>query len=461
MIKTNGAISQPRFTCALGAQNTVLAIPRAIPVVHAGPGCATVVNNFAQAGYQGECYSGGNQVPSTNTDESNVVFGGEKDLRSEVEGALRVMKGDLFVLLSGCTAGIIGDDTASVAKSFAERGLPVVGAETSGFKGSSYVGHEIVVKEIIDQFVGDAKPEIERGLVNVFADVPAQNPFWRGDLQQIKILLEKIGLKVNILFGVSSAGVSEWKSIPNAEFNLLISPWVGLEIVEHLKQKYGTPYLHYPFLPVGGAETSKFLRTVGQFAELDPKTVSDVIVQEEKIFYDYFVGTADFFANMLINLPYELYVTGDSLSSFGIAKFLENELGYIPKGVFVTDNPAKKHEELVRQSFEEEFPDYKDVLYFEPDSENIKNIIEPELKKTGRALVFGSDWERGYTNETGNIFLYSSTPVNQQLILAKSYFGYSGGLHLMEDIYNTMFEGKTITGNTYQEKLGKVQTVKN
>ena len=90
----NGEISQPRFTCALGAQNTVLAIPRAIPVVHSGPGCSGVVHEFATSGYQGVCYAGGNQVPSTNTDESNVVFGGEKKLRSEVEGALKVMKGD-------------------------------------------------------------------------------------------------------------------------------------------------------------------------------------------------------------------------------------------------------------------------------------------------------------------------------------------------------------------------------
>ena len=81
-------------------------------------------------------------------------------------------------------------------------------------------------------------------------------------------------------------------------------------------------------------------------------------------------------------------------------------------------------------------------------------IVEPELKKTGRAVVFGSDWEKGYTKANGNIFLYSSAPINQQLILSKSYVGYNGGLRLMEDIYNTMFEGKTITGQTFQEKLG-------
>lgn len=452
----NKAISQARYTCALGAQNTVLAIPNAIPIVHAGPGCATTVNNFTQAGYQGECYAGGNQIPSTNTDESNVVFGGEKKLRSEIEGALKIMKGDLFVLLSGCTAGIIGDNTASVAKDYAEKGLPVVGAETSGFKGSAYIGHEIVVKSIIEQFVGDVTPKVEKGLVNVFADVPGQNPFWRGDFQQIKILLEKIGLKVNILFGLTSEGVSEWKNIPNAEFNLLLSPWVGLDTVEFLQKKYGTPYLHYPVLPVGGAETSKFLHEIADFANLNKEFVESVIAREEKIFYDYFVGTADFFATLMNNLPYELYISGDSLSTFGISKFLEEELGFNLKGVFVTDNPNQKNEDFLRNVFKKEFFEYDDkkILYFEPDSEIIRQITEPQLKKSGRALVLGSDWEKGYTKASGNLFLYSSAPINQQLITSKSYVGYQGGLRLMEDIYNTLFEGKTITGQIHQEKLG-------
>ena len=88
------------------------------------------------------------------------------------------------------------------------------------------------------------------------------------------------------------------------------------------------------------------------------------------------------------------------------------------------------------------------------DSEKIKFAIEPELKKSGRAVVFGSDWERAYTKKTGNIFLYSSAPINQQLILSKTYVGYQGGLRLMEDIYNTMFEGKTITGKKKKKKLG-------
>ena len=449
----NCEISQPRFTCTLGAQSTVLAIPRAIPIVHAGPGCSSIVSAFAQSGYQGEAYAGGNQVPSTNTDESNVVFGGERDLRSEIEGALKVMKGDLFVVLSGCTAGIIGDNVEEIAKDYASQGLPLVGTDTPGFKGNAYSGHEAVVKAIINQFVGNVKPQVEKGLVNVFADVPAQNPFWRGDFEQLKKLIEKLGLKVNILFGTSSKGISEWKNIPNAEFNILVSPWVGLDIVESLKQKYGTPYLHYPILPVGAVQSSHFLRTIADFAGIPNELVEEVIKKEEERYYEFFVDTADFFSTLQNNLPYELYASGDSLTIFGVTKYLENEVGYIPNAVFVTDNPNQKNENNLKELFKKEFPEYADKLFFEIDSEKIAENVIPELQKTNRALVLGSDWEKLYTKQSGNLFQYISAPIHQQLIISKSYVGYEGGLRLLEDIYNTLFEGKTITNQTYQAKL--------
>ena len=103
--------------------------------------------------------------------------------------------------------------------------------------------------------------------------------------------------------------------------------------------------------------------------------------------------------------------------------------------------------------FANEFPEYKDKLFFEIDSEIIRRRVEPEIVKSGRALVLGSDWEKGYTKESGNLFQYFSAPITQQLIVSKSYVGYQGGLRLLEDIYNTLYEGKTVTYTTYSSKL--------
>ena len=71
---------------------------------------------------------------------------------------------------------------------------------------------------------------------------PYFNTFWRGDIIEIKRILEGVGFEVNVLFGSESAGVSEWKNIPKAAFNLVLSPWLGLRTAKHLEKKYGQKY---------------------------------------------------------------------------------------------------------------------------------------------------------------------------------------------------------------------------
>ena len=208
-------------------------------------------------------------VPSVNAGEKEIVFGGEKKLRELIKATLKIMKGELFVVLGGCTGELVGDDIASVVSEFQNKGVPIVYAETGGFKGNNLVGHELVMKAIIDQFVGEYNGEKEKGLINVFTEVPYYNTFWNGDLTEIKRVLEGAGFKVNILFGYESKGVREWKDIPKAQFNLVLSPWVGLKTAKHLEKKYNQPYLHTPSIPIGAKETSNFLRKVAEFALIE------------------------------------------------------------------------------------------------------------------------------------------------------------------------------------------------
>lgn len=92
-------LEQPRFTCALGAQQTVVAIQRAVPILHSGPGCSQKIQGFIG---EGQGYAGSTTIPCTNATESDIVFGGEQKLRSVIDGSLRVVDADLYVVLSGC-----------------------------------------------------------------------------------------------------------------------------------------------------------------------------------------------------------------------------------------------------------------------------------------------------------------------------------------------------------------------
>ncbi|MDR1045174.1 MAG: hydrogenase [Candidatus Adiutrix sp.] len=443
----NALIEQPRYACALGAQQSVLAIPGALPIVHAGPGCSSKLFGFASfgAGFQGEGFGGGSHVSSTNTDEQDVVFGGESKLNNVINGALRILDGELFVVLTGCTADIIGDDSLSAARDFAARGHPVVGVETGGFKGNNYFGHEEVIKAIVNQFVGEVEPVPRPRTVNVFSVLPYQNPFWRGDLEEIKRLLEGLGLGVNILFGGGSQGVREWRAIPHAAFNLLLSPSTGLETAELLRAKYRTDFLHYPVLPVGGAETSRFLREVSAFAGLDSETAENFIAGEEKRFYDYFVSLADFISEYRNNLPSELYLVADSIYGPGLSSFLVNELGFIPRGIYLTDAPADRGRRLIERSISERGGFQ---INFESDGGLIEADIRRRIGGGHKAVILGSSWEKFIAQDTGNLYLYVSLPLNETVVLNKTYVGYNGGLNLMADLYSSLFSRKTTTSRT-------------
>ncbi|HEY3362886.1 MAG TPA: nitrogenase component 1 [Methanosarcina sp.] len=431
-------IEQPRYSCALGAQQSVVAIKRAVPILHAGPGCSNKINNLIG---QGEGYAGGSTIPCTNVSESEIVYGGEHRLREVIEGSFKVIDADLYVVLTGCTSDIVGDDVGRVTADFQHLGKPIVFAETGGFKSNNYVSHEKVVTAIIDQYVDKfaSYKAAKKGLVNVFSAIPYQDPYWNGNLQELKRILEGIGLEVNILFGQDSRGIEEWKTIPEAEFNLVISAWAGLIIAENLKNKYGTPYLHFPYLPIGGNETSKFLRQVGDFASLEKTRVESFIEKEEVKFYSHIERTSNFMLEFRYGIPRRFYTLLDASYAIGFSKFLLNELGILPAKQFVVDNTPEEFRESVRKQFAEISEFRSAEVDFIIDGGKIHEEIRKDDHKN-RALILGSGWERDIAKEIGADLLIVSVPVFYRLVLNCGYAGYAGGLRAIEDIYDRVLD---------------------
>jgi nitrogenase molybdenum-iron protein beta chain len=430
-------IEQPRFSCALGVQQSVIAINRAIPILHAGPGCGMKIS--AIIGQKGA--GGGNVIPCTNSGEAEVIFGGENKLRDIIDGSFKVMDADLFVVLTGCTSDIVGDDVGSVVGNYQAEDKPIVFAETGGFKSSNFKSHELVVNAIIDQYV-DKYAEVKapiKGLVNVFASVPYQDPFWDGNLKEIKRILEGIGLKANVLFGTSSAGLAEWRAVPNAEFNILISTWSGLGIVNHLQEKYGTPFFHFPYLPVGGLETSRFLTQVGEFAKLDTTQVKSFIESEEKIFYEYIERTSEFLLEFIFGLPRRFYTILDASYAIGFSKYLLNELGIKPAKQFIIDDTPEEFQEEIRKYFRNISERRSAEVTFEVDGGLIQQEIRNDESKS-RALILGSSWDSTLAKEIGADLLVLGVPDNYRLILNCGYAGYNGGLRVIEDIYDRVLD---------------------
>jgi nitrogenase molybdenum-iron protein beta chain len=441
--KTN-SIEQVRYACSIGAMLSVSAIPGAIPIAHCGPGCAgKQYESLATAnGHQGRGFGGGSIVPSTNATEREAVFGGEERLDELIESTLKLIKSDLFVVVTGCIADLVGDDVGSVVGRYQRQGVPIVFAETGGFKGNNFTGHEVVTRAIIDQYVGDYAGPHKPGSVNVWSLLPYQNTFWRGDLTEIKRILEGIGLRVNILFGPTSSGVSEWKNIPKAQFNLVLSPWLGLETARHLEEKYGQPFLHVPVIPIGAKETTAFLRKVAEFAGVARTKAEAFIRQEEALYYNYLGNFADFYAGfryagVRFGLPVRFAVAGDSAYNLAITKFSVNQLGLIPTTQIVTENPPEPYRAAIREEYLHIAEDVSTDVVFEEDGFLIHERLRSTDFANTPAFIFGTTWESDLAREISGVLVEIGFPTAYEVVLARTYVGYQGGLAFLEKIYSS------------------------
>lgn len=439
LVEKTNSIQQIRYVCSIAAMHSASAIPGVIPITHCGPGCADkqFMNVAFYNGFQGGGYGGGAVVPSTNATEKEVVFGGEERLRNLIEASLKVLDADLFVVLTGCISDLVGDDVGSVVREFRDRGVPIVYAETGGFKGNNFTGHELVTEAIIDQYVGAYEGSHDKGTVNVWSLLPYHNTFWRGDLAEIKRILTGIGLKVNILFGHESRGVAEWKDIPKAQFNLVLSPWLGLKTAEHLQKKYGQPYLHIPVIPIGAKETSAFLRKVATFAGSDLEQAERFIAGEEGRYYQYLEDFSDFYAEYWWGLPAQFAVVGDSAYNLSLTKFLVNQLGIIPGKQIITENPPEEYREAIRGQYRNIADDVTADVEFEEDSYLIHQSIRQANFGHKPPIIFGTTWERDLAKELKGAIVEVGFPASYEVVLSRSYIGYRGALTLLEKIYTT------------------------
>lgn len=420
-------LDKQRYKCALAAMQTVQAIHRALPILHSGPGCAQKLSDTV--GSSG--YFSPNIFPCTSINEKDVVFGGVKKLNSTIENALKVVDADLYVVLTGCIPEIVGDDSGEVVSRFADAAKPVIYAPTAGFRGNNYRGHEQVVEAIVDQYL-ERSPVTEPGLVNIWADVPYQDLFWLGNLQELERLVSELGLTPNVIFGYGR-GLADIDRIPRAAFNLLVSPWVGLSFVKQMEKKLGTPYLHYPVLPIGATETSKFLRAVGEFAGVASERVEQVIKAHEDYYYYLIERYADLFLeNRVINKQFS--VVADAQYALAITKFLVNDLGLIPGPQFVVDDTPKAQQKAIAAEFKNlNFGLAADVKF---TTDGYK--IHEEIKNHdyhGYPLILGGYYEKELSSELNGNYLNISWPVQDKVVLDDCYVGYTGGIRLIEDIY--------------------------
>ncbi len=438
-------IERPRYLCTLGgAIATLKVLPRVIPIIHAAAGCGGNIANAlpGAAGYLGSGYCAGLALPSSNIYEKDIVFGGEERLTEQVATTLEVVDGDLYFVVTGCMVDIIGDDAVAVANRFRQDGKPVLGAETGGFKGNSYKGYDIVLSKLFTDFV-EKSPVKKEKVVNLFGIVPIQDVFWKGNLNILKALLEKIGYQVNTFFGEGET-LDNLKDAGSARLNILVSDVYGIEPAKIFEETHGVPYVIAP-LPIGSAGTEKFLRTVGEALGTEQTILEQVIAEEKARYYSYIERLADVYND----LDFQRYsvVVGDVNYAPALARFLADDLGWLPELVVITDILTEEEEKLVEGRFDGFTSGIRPKVVFDTDTSNVSKHFRASWPRNNKdryfdsfspAFVLGSSLDREFAVSIDAPHLAVSYPISNRAILDRAYVGYRGALTLVEDIFGLL-----------------------
>jgi nitrogenase molybdenum-iron protein beta chain len=441
-------IERPRFSCALGGALEVLtSLKRTIPIIHASSGCGGTAFASQQAGGNyGAGYCGGLSIPSSNISENEIVFGGEKRLEEQIEKTFEVLDGDLYVIITGCMTEIIGDDVRSVAGRYSANGKPVISVETGGFRGNSYKGYDLVLKTLFTEYTEVSDTKV-KNLVNILGVIPSQDVFFRGDLEEIKRLLKKIGVDANTFFGHDES-LEDLKNAGRASLNIVLSNVYGIESAEAFREKHGTPYITAD-LPIGPSATEKFLFTVSDALGIKSDIVKKVIDEEKKYFYSYVERAADLYTDADFQHYFTVVSNGNYVGP--LTKFLADDLGWIPLLSVVTDSLPDADKETIRKKFGGfEFAVTPEIVFETDTSEIIRHFTKDHVYfKDSKYLdapvplfVFGSSLERDFADGLNARLLVISFPVLNRSIFNRGYAGFRGGLNLFEDILGVILTGR-------------------
>jgi nitrogenase molybdenum-iron protein beta chain len=425
---------QQRTACGVGGLYTALAIERCLPIMHCGPGCFGNVSatlGSMNGGQSGETYLG-SVIPSTNFCEDDVVFGGTERLRKLVGECEKYYDADMFVIVDGCTAEIVGDDIAEVAVDYTGNGRPVLYAALPGFKGNNVWGHEQVLLAIADQYLKPAE-NVNAKQVNVFGVVPFFDPMWAGSLDAVEELLIFLGFTPNIIYG-RERGVANIDNIPAAGFNLILAPWTDLAFAEKLREKFGTPYLHFDNLPVGPTETARLIRTLTDYADLNRARAEAYIKKEEDRFYYYMRRSYPWIFSCK-NFPRKFVVNASAAAAVSVMRFAVNDLGLLPVRIYITEGVPKEYEHMVREQLRRVDCDNDFEIIFTEDGGLFEESLKGEDLSIRKICVFGTAWDMVPTKKHKLTFVSVAAPYGNCMIGSRTYFGYEGALRFCEDLY--------------------------
>jgi nitrogenase molybdenum-iron protein alpha chain len=259
-----GIISQ-RGCCYAGCKGVVMGPTRDIVNLTHGPiGCGfyswLTRRNQTDPSTTADGHNFMTYCFSTDMQEREIVFGGEKKLRAAIQEAYDTFKPKMISVFATCPVGLIGDDVHAVSREMQEKlGIPVFGFSCEGYKGvSQSAGHHVANNGLFLNVIGRDDTVREGAYkVNLLGEYNIG-----GDEFLIRDLFEKCGLTLISTFSGNSS-VDHFANSHTADLNLVMCHRSINYVADMMEQKYGIPWIKINFL--GAAATSASLRKIARY----------------------------------------------------------------------------------------------------------------------------------------------------------------------------------------------------
>ena len=207
---------------------------------------------------------------TTDMQDENIVFGGEKKLKQAVEEAYEIFKPKAIGIFSTCPVGLIGDDVHAVAREMKEKlGINVFGFSCEGYKGvSQSAGHHIANNQLFKHVIGlDDTPHEEKFKINLMGEYNIG-----GDAFELEDLFKRTGISLISTFSGNST-YGKFANSHIADLNAVMCHRSINYVAEMMETKYGIPWIKVNF--TGATSTAKSLRKIAAYFE-DPDLAAKV-----------------------------------------------------------------------------------------------------------------------------------------------------------------------------------------
>ena len=222
-VRTIPGIITQRGCCYAGCKGVVLGPTRDIINLTHGPiGCGfyswlTRRNQTRAEGPDDHQFM--NYCFSTDMQDNEIIFGGEKKLKEAITEAYETFKPKAIAVFSTCPVGLIGDDVHSVAREMKKKlGINIFAFSCEGYKGvSQSAGHHIANNGIFTHVVGN-DDEIKEGKyrINLLGEYNIG-----GDAFLIEKLFEDCGITLVSTFSGNST-IDGFSNSHTADLNLIM-----------------------------------------------------------------------------------------------------------------------------------------------------------------------------------------------------------------------------------------------